>query len=74
MSELFNRTMFLEMCNYPTSPKDCMRQAVKELMPDYELIDLYMLYGITYDEYLEDMTNAYLRYKANVYRRNLTNN
>lgn len=63
MNELFNRTMFLEMANYPTSPKDCIRQAVRELMPDYELIDLYRLYGITYEEYIEDMTNSYLRYK-----------
>jgi hypothetical protein len=57
--------MFLEMSNYPTDHRDCMRQAIKELVPDYELRELYTIYGITKEQYINDMSNAYLRYKAN---------
>ena len=64
MSEVFKRAMFLEMSNYQSNHKDCIRQAIKELVPEYELIDLYTLYGVTYDEYVDDMSNAYLRFKS----------
>lgn len=64
MNDVFKRTMFLEMNNYPSDYRDCVRQAVKELMPDYELREIYTLHGITYDEYINDMSNAYLRYKS----------
>lgn len=64
MSEVFKRARFLEINNYPVDHKDCIRQAVKELISDYELIDLYTLYGITYDEYIDDMSKAYLRFKS----------
>jgi hypothetical protein len=63
MSEVFRRARFLEINNYPSDYRDCIRQAVRELVPEYELIDLYTLYGITYDQYIEDMSNAYLRLK-----------
>ena len=64
MSEVFKRTMFLEMSNYPISHRDCVIQAVRELVPENEIIDLYSLYGVTYDEYIDDMANAYLRFKS----------
>ena len=50
--------------NYPIDHRDCIRQAVKEFVPEYELTDIYSLYGITYEEYIEDMAKAYLRYKS----------
>lgn len=56
--------MFLEMSNYPVSHRDCVIQAVKDLIPENEIIDLYSLYGITYDEYINDMASAYLRFKS----------
>ena len=64
MNEVFRRTMFLEMNNYPISHKDCVIQAVKEIVPENEIIDMYSLYGITYDEYIDDMAKAYLRFKS----------
>lgn len=62
--EVFRRAMFLEISNYPVHHRDCIRQAVREIVPDYEFLDMYTLYGITYDEYIEDMSNAYLRFKS----------
>ena len=64
MNELFNRVMFLEINNYPKNPKMCVIRAVRDIIPEYELIDIYSLYGITYDEYIEDTTKAYLRWKS----------
>ena len=77
MNEVFDRTMFLEMANYNNDSREYLKQAVKELVSDKELQDIYNINGITYDEYIEDMTNAYLRYKSQkmseIWRRNLTN-
>lgn len=64
MDEIFSRARFLEINNYPISHKDCIKQAVRELVPEYEIMDTYTLYGITYEEYIEDMAKAYLRYKS----------
>lgn len=50
--------------NYPVDHRDCMRQAVREFVPEYELTDIYSLYGISYNDYIEDMTQSYLRYKS----------
>ena len=64
MNEVFDRTMFLQMANYNNNHKECLIQAVRELVSDKELQDTYNINGITYDEYIEDMANAYLRYKS----------
>lgn len=64
MNEVFKRARFLEINNYPTDYRDCIRQAIREIVPEYELIDIYTLYGITYDEFIEDISCAYLRYKS----------
>ena len=65
MTELYKEVARLEQINYPTNPKECVIVAVKKLIPEYELMDIYSLYGITYDEYIEDTTKAYLRWKSN---------
>ena len=62
--EMFKYVDKLIERNYPIDHRDCMRQAVREFVPEYELIDIYSLYGITYDEYITDMANSYLRYKS----------
>ena len=64
MNEVFNRTMFLEINEYPRDYRDCVRQAVIELVSSEQLRDLYTLYGITFDEFVEDAAKAYLRHKA----------
>ena len=63
-NEVFRRARFLDINNYPMNPRDCVVQAVREIVPENELIDMYTLYGITYDEYIEDMTICYIRYKT----------
>ena len=62
--EMFQYVDKLIERNYPIDHRDCMRQAVREFVPEYELIDIYSLYGITYDEYITDMANSYLRHKS----------
>lgn len=64
MNEVFDRAMFLEMSNYPIDHTDCVRQAIKEMVTECELREIYSIYGITYDTYLKDMSDAYLRYKG----------
>ncbi len=64
MEEVFKRTMFLEMNNYPKDYKECLIQAIRELIPDYYLKDIFTIFGITYNEYIEDMANSYIRYKS----------
>lgn len=64
MEEIFEVARILEKDNYPIDHRDCIRQAVREVVPENELIDIYALYGITYEEYIEDVSKAYLRYKS----------
>ena len=63
MEEVFERTMFLEMNNCRKHYKECLVQAIKELIPEYYLKDIFTIFGITYNEYIEDMANSYIRYK-----------
>lgn len=64
MTELYKEVAELEEHNYPINPRECVIMAVRKLIPEYELIDIYALYGITYEEYIEDTTKAYLRWKS----------
>lgn len=64
MNEVFDRTMFLEMRNYPRDYRECLKQAVNEIMSNEELRETYTMYGLDYDQYLEDMYKAYLRHKS----------
>lgn len=64
MEEIFKIASRIEKDNYPIDHRDCIRQAVREVVPENELIDTYTLYGITYEEYIEDVSKAYLRYKS----------
>lgn len=64
MNEVFDRTMFLEINNYPRDYRECLKQAVNEIMSNEELREIYTMYSLDYDQYLEDMSKAYLRYKS----------
>lgn len=66
MNELFDRAMFLEMSNYSGDYTDCVRQAVKEIVPDYELKEIYSLFDIDKEQYIKDLSNSYLRYKRDL--------
>ena len=63
MREVFERALFLEMCEYTKEPKDCVAQAIDELMNDEELVQTYNVFGINHNEFVQDMTNAYENYK-----------
>ena len=63
MREVFERAMFLEMCNYTQPVNDCVSQAIDELLTDDYLYETYNIFGINHEEFVQDMTNAYLHYK-----------
>lgn len=57
------RTDFLVMSNYPRDYRDCVRQAVDELVKDEDLYEMSQWYGdISRNEYAEDMCGAYSRF------------
>lgn len=64
MKEVFYRARFLECNEYPRDYRDCIKQAIKEIIPDKELRDIYNAFGINFDEYCSDMANLYLNYKT----------
>lgn len=63
--EMFEYVDKMVEANYPIDHRDCIKQAVRKFMPEYELTDIYSLYGITYNEYIEDMSKTYLTFKSN---------
>lgn len=57
------RTDFLVMSEYPRDYRDCVRQAVHELMTDEALYEISQWYGdISEQDYAEDMCGAYSRF------------
>lgn len=66
MRDVFDRTMFLQMSNYSSDYRECVRQAVKELVPEDELREIYTIYGVDYNQYIDDVTKQYIRYRQNV--------
>lgn len=50
--------------NYTIDHRKCMKMAVDKIVSVKELQEIYTFNDITYDEYIEDMAKAYLRYKT----------
>ena len=73
MNEVFKRTAFLEVNEYPRDYRDCLAQAVKECMTVEDLRDTYNLLDITHDEFIEDLCDSYIRYKHELVRAYLKN-
>lgn len=63
MRDVLGRAMFLELNHYSHDHKECVRQAVKELVPDHELREIYTMYDIDYNQYIDSASNLYLKYK-----------
>ena len=63
MSNIYTRVMFLEMGKPQRDVRECVEQAVKELVSEEELSRTYTTFGIDYNEYIDDMCKAYFRYK-----------
>ena len=68
MKDIFKRTAFLEINEYPRDYRDCLRQAVHELIPAKQLQETYGLFNVSYEEFIEDMCQSYLQYKCNLIR------
>ena len=64
MNEILSRARFLEINEYPRDYRDCVKQAIDELVVPDEMRDLYNIFGINHDEYIENMCEYYLRYKS----------
>jgi hypothetical protein len=73
MNDIFKRTAFLEINEYPRDYRDCLRQAVNELMSAKDLRDTYNLLDITHDEFIQDMCDSYLRYKHELFKAYIRN-
>jgi hypothetical protein len=73
MNEVFKRTAFLEVNEYPRDYRECLRQAVHELMTPEDLRDTYNLLGTNYEEFINDMSDSYIRYKHALLREYLKN-
>lgn len=52
--EIIARARNLAINEYPRDPRDCIRQAVSELVTDKVIKDVCALFDITKDEYLSD--------------------
>lgn len=73
MNEVFNRTAFLEINEYPRDYRECLKQAVNEIMSTEDLRDTYNLLDVTHEQFIEDMCDSYLRYKHELIRAYLKN-
>lgn len=50
--------------NYPIDHRACVKAVIDAEVPAQELQDIYTMYDICYGEYLEQMSEAYLKYKS----------
>lgn len=66
MRDVFDRTMFLQMRNYSSDYRESVRQAVKELVPEDELREIYTIYGVDYNQYIDDVTKQYIKYRQSI--------
>lgn len=64
MTEVYKRALFLELELSGKTEKECVEQAVKELVTTEELRDMYCLYGITLPQLVFDTLKGYQRYKS----------
>jgi hypothetical protein len=65
MREIFERTRFLEIQDYPRSWQDCLKQALSELNDASR--DAVNCFDITYDEFYENCLKCYPSFKAKRY-------
>lgn len=59
---ILRRTDFLVISDYPRDYRDCVRQAVDELVDNPTMSELATLFNLTRDEYKEDMCGVYDRF------------
>lgn len=56
------KLLFLE--NYPAkSPKECIKQAIKDLNVDTYIADILRMYDLTIDEYIEPVVKRFFKIK-----------
>lgn len=66
MNDVFKRTAFLEISEYPRDYRDCLKQAVHELMSSDGLRDAYIMFDIGYDEFIDSACKDYLKFKYEI--------
>lgn len=59
---ILRRTDFLVISDYPRDYRDCVRQAVDELVDNPTMSELATLFNLTRDEFKEDMCGVYDRF------------
>ena len=62
MNEIFERTAFLEMQDYPRDWRDCIKQSVSEF--NDKVRDSVNQFGITYDEFYDNCIKNYPKFKS----------
>lgn len=65
MREIFERTRFLEIQDYPRSWQDCLTQAIGEF--NNSVRDSVNCFDITYDEFYDNCLKCYPAFKAKRY-------
>ena len=64
MKELFKEVEQFQEHNYPIDHREVISVLINKYVTPEELRDMYNLYGITYEEYINDLSNNYLNYKS----------
>ena len=64
MKELFKEVWDFQKNNYPCDHREILAVRLNSYVNSEQLRDMYNLYGITYEEYLNDLSNSYLRYRS----------
>lgn len=63
MIDVFKRALHIELDNYTSAYKDCLKQAVQELIPEKELANTCLIYDININEYIDQLYKDYLKFK-----------
>lgn len=63
MREVFKRALHIEMDNYTSDYKGCLRQAIGELVPQNEIVETCLIFDINFNEYIDDLCKRYLEFK-----------
>lgn len=64
MKEIFERTRFLEIQDYPRDWRDCIKQAMSEF--NDEVRDAVNQFDISYEEFYDNCTKCYPKFKSSM--------
>lgn len=64
MNELFKEVEQFQEHNYPIDHRELISVLLNKYVTSEQLRDMYNIYGITYEQYINDLSNSYLNYKS----------